>query len=222
MNRDAGPFLYRLAKSVLSRPLHSAYEIDVDGIGHVPDSGGVIVAANHRSFMDSVFLALVVKRPVSFLAKAEYFDHRRTAWLFRATGQIPVRRGSPAAARRALDAALAVLNDGGVVGVFPEGTRSRDGRLHRGNLGPARLAVAAGVPIVPVGLVGTEAVQPPDQRLPRIGLPVGVHLGLPRWPDPEPAERRAHLRALTDQVMSDIADLSDPHYEHHAPALITA
>jgi 1-acyl-sn-glycerol-3-phosphate acyltransferase len=94
--------------------------------------------------------------------------------------------------------------------------------LHRGNLGPARLAVAAGVPIVPVGLVGTEAVQPPDQRLPRIGMPVGVHLGPPRWPDPEPASHRAHLRALTDQVMSDIAELSAQHYEQHAPALITA
>jgi 1-acyl-sn-glycerol-3-phosphate acyltransferase len=213
MERDAeppsaGPVAYRMAKSLLRRPLRSAYEIEVDGTGNLPCRGPVVLAANHRSFMDSVFLALVVDRPLSFLAKAEYFDSRRTAWLFRATGQIPVRRGSPAGARRALDAALAVLNGGGIIGVYPEGTRSRDGMLHRGNLGPARLAIAAGAPLVPVGLVGTEAVQPPGQRLPRLRKSVTVRFGSPIWPDGEPANHRAQLRTLTDQLMSDIADLS--------------
>src|SRR2546426_8538822 len=111
MDRASGPVGYRLAKSLLSRPLRRAYDIRVENDGRVPD-GPAILAANHRSFMDSVFLALVVDRPVSFLAKAEYFDRRRTAWMFRATGQISLRRGSPAGARRALESALGVLAGG--------------------------------------------------------------------------------------------------------------
>src|SRR5437879_12063781 len=125
MDQSPAPVGYRLAKAMLGRPLRSAYDVEVEGTDHLP-AGPVILAANHRSFMDSVFLALVVDRPVSFLAKAEYFDRRRTAWLFRATGQIPLRRGSPSGARRALDEALEVLAHGGTVGVYPEGTRSRD------------------------------------------------------------------------------------------------
>jgi len=142
MDRVSVPIGYRVARGLLSRPLHRAYDIDVEGDARLPD-GPVVLVANHRSFMDSIFLALVVDRAVSFLAKAEYFDRRRTAWLFRSTGQIPLRRGNPAGARRAIDDALGVLDRGGVIGVYPEGTRSRDGMLHRGNLGPARLAAAA-------------------------------------------------------------------------------
>ncbi len=222
MDATAGPLGYRMAKSVLGCTLRAAYDIDIDGIGRLPRTGAVIVAANHRSFMDSVFLALVADRPVAFLAKAEYFDRRRTAWLFRATGQIPVRRGSPAGARRALDAALGVLRDGGIVGVFPEGTRSRDGLLHRGNLGPARLAQASGAPIVPVGLIGTEAVQPPDQRLPRLGKHVTVRFGEPLWPDHQPANPRAHLRDLTEQLMTRIAELCGQQYQQRDSHLVTA
>ena len=162
--------------------------------------------------MDSVFLALVVDRPVSFLAKAEYFDRRRTAWMFRATGQIPLRRGSPAGARRALAAALGVLAGGGVVGAYPEGTRSRDGMLHRGTLGPARLAATSGAPIVPVGLVGTEQVQAPDQRLPRVAKRVTVRFGAPLRLDAQDAKHRAHLREVTDRMMADIAALSGQDY----------
>jgi 1-acyl-sn-glycerol-3-phosphate acyltransferase len=140
VDRAADPVAYRLAKALLSRPLRRFYDIEVEGDARLPD-GPVVLAANHRSFMDSIFLALVVDRPVSFLAKAEYFDRRRTAWIFRSTGQIPLWRGDPRRARRAIDAALGVLARGGVVGVYPEGTRSRDGMLHRGTLGAgARLA----------------------------------------------------------------------------------
>ena len=211
MERASGPVGYRLAKALLSRPLRRAYNIEVDGIGRVPD-GPAILAANHRSFMDSVFLALVVDRPVSFLAKAEYFDRRRTAWIFRSTGQIPLRRGSPAGARRALDAAVGVLAQGGVVGVYPEGTRSRDGMLHRGNLGPARLAASSGAPIVPVGLVGTDAIQPPHRRLPRVGKRVAVRFGSPLRLDPHEANQRTHLRGVTDVMMADIAELCGQEY----------
>lgn len=205
MVRAQDPTGYRVAKAVLRRPLLAAYEISVEGSRQLP-VGPVILAANHRSFMDSVFMALVVDRPVSFLSKAEYFERRRTAWMFRATGQIPVRRGSPSGARQALEAAKGVLDTGGVVGVYPEGTRSRDGRLHRGHLGPARLATASGAPIVPVGLIGTEEVQPPGARLPRLRKKVVVRFGRPRWIDAGGASGAA-LREFTEVVMGDIAEL---------------
>jgi 1-acyl-sn-glycerol-3-phosphate acyltransferase len=217
MDRDPSPVGYRLAKALLSRPLRRAYDIEVEGDDRLPD-GPVVLAANHRSFMDSIFLALVMKRSVSFLAKAEYFDRRRTAWLFRSTGQIPLRRGNPAGARQAMDDALGVLDRGGVVGVYPEGTRSRDGKLHRGNLGPARLAATSGAPIVPVGLLGTDQVQAPDQRLPRLGQQVSVRFGTPIELGQPSAGDRAHLRDVTDGMMADIAGLcGQPYDDHYAP-----
>jgi 1-acyl-sn-glycerol-3-phosphate acyltransferase len=215
MGHVSGPLGYRLAKTILRRPLHRAYDIEVDGIGGIPD-GPVILAANHRSFMDSVFLAAVLERPVAFLAKAEYFDRRRTAWIFRSTGQIPLRRGSPAGARRALEAANGVLSDGGVVGIYPEGTRSRDGRLHRGHLGPARLAATSSAPIVPVGLIGTGDVQAPDQRLPRVGKRVTVRFGSPLRADPK------DVRDVTDRMMADIAVLSGQEYIDRFSELVGA
>jgi len=220
MGRVSGPVGYRLAKALLGRPLRRLYNIEVDG-DRLPD-GPAIVTANHRSFMDSIFLALVIDRPVSFLAKAEYFDRRRTAWIFSSTGQIPLRRGSPGGARRALDAALGVLAAGGVVGVYPEGTRSRDGMLHRGNLGPARLAATSGAPIVPVGLVGTDEIQPPDQRLPRVNKAVQIHFGTPLRLDPHDADDRKHLRHATDALMNDIAALSGQRYVDRQAQLVNA
>lgn len=202
MTRTGNRRGYRVTKSLLSGPMHHAYDIDVDGLDRVP-AGAAILAANHRSFMDSLFLGLVMDRPVSFLAKAEYFEHRSTAWFFRSTGQIPLRRGSPAGARRALDTAGAMLRDGGLIGVYPEGTRSRDGRLHRGHLGPARLALASGAPVVPVGLIGTDQVQGPDQRLPRVRKRVEIHFGEPLRPDPH----TTNLREFTDLIMTDIGAL---------------
>ncbi|MGH9085389.1 MAG: lysophospholipid acyltransferase family protein [Acidimicrobiales bacterium] len=214
MDRVSGPVAYRLAKALLRRPLGRAYDIEVEGDARLPD-GPVVLAANHRSFMDSIFLALVVDRTVSFLAKAEYFERRRTAWIFRSTGQIPLRRGDPAGARRAVDSALGVLARGGVVGVYPEGTRSRDGMLHRGNLGPARLAAASGAPIVPIGLLGTDKVQAPDERLPHVGQPVTVRFGRPIRLDRQAASHRTHLRDVTDEMMADIADLCGQPYDDH-------
>jgi 1-acyl-sn-glycerol-3-phosphate acyltransferase len=204
--QPAAPAVYRLVKAILRRPLHRLYDITVEGRDGLPD-GPLILTANHRSFMDSVFLALVVDRPVHFLAKAEYFDDGRIAWLFRSTGQIPVRRGSPAGARRAFDEADLVLAAGGVVGVYPEGTRSRDGKLHRGKLGPARLAATSGAPLVPIGLIGTDVVQPPGTRFPRIGKKVAIRFGSPRWLDAEAASDRRRLRDATDGLMADVAEL---------------
>lgn len=212
MGQAQGPRGYRLAKAVLRRPLQASYQVNLEGPSDLP-AGPLILAANHRSFMDSVFLALVVDRPISFLAKAEYFDKRRTAWMFRSTGQIPIRRGSPAGARLALDAAGDVLSEGGVVGVYPEGTRSRDGQLGRGHLGPARLASASGAPVVPIGLMGTEQVQLPGQRLPRLGKKVTVRFGLPLWIERRAAGGGAELREFTDLLMADIARLCGQTYE---------
>ena len=222
MDRASDPVAYRLAKTLLSRPLRRFYDIEVEGDARLPD-GPVVLAANHRSFMDSIFLAVVVDRPVSFLAKAEYFDRRRTAWIFRSTGQIPLWRGDPgraprgrrrrhrlARARRAQRRLPVGLARG-----HPAGTRSRDGMLHRGTLGAARLAATSGAPILPIGLVGTDQVQAPDQRLPRTGKRVAVRFGKPVGLRPQSASSRAQLRDATDEVMADIADLCGQPYDDH-------
>ena len=211
MSRRSGPWGYRLAKTMLTGPLSCAYDIEVDGVSNVP-YGPVILAANHRSFMDSVFLALVMDRPVSFLAKAEYFDRPITRWMFQSTGQIPIRRGSPAGARKALDAARDVLSQGGAVGVYPEGTRSRDGMLHRGHLGPARLAASSGAPLVPVGILGTDQVQPPGQQFPEVGKRVAVRFGTPLEVDRPATDASGHLRQTTNRMMTQIAELSGQVY----------
>ena len=204
---------YRLAKVTLSGPLRFAYRVEVEGLNHLPDRGPVILAANHRSFMDSVFLALTSPRPIAFVAKAEYFDHPLTRWLFRGTGQIPLRRGTASGARHALDAASDVLAHGGILGIYPEGTRSRDGKLHRGNPGPARLALKSGAPIVPVGLIGTEAVQGPGERLPHPFRTVKVRFGeARRVRSDDSGAGKARLRGATDQVMQDIAALCGQQY----------
>lgn len=206
------PLLYRMSKAALNIPLHATFRLKVQGLEHVPE-GPAILAANHRSFMDSIFLALTSPRPISFVAKAEYFDHRLTRWIFRHTGQIPLRRGSPTSAREAVAAASAVLAKGGLVGIYPEGTRSLDGMLHRGNLGPARLAAASGAPIVPIGLTGTEDVQRPSERVPHPFRSVGVKFGQPRRVSAiDVATNKQHLRSTTDTIMRDIAALSGQEY----------
>ena len=197
----------RALVAVLGWPLRLAYRLRVEGLHHVPRQGPAILAPNHLSFSDSLFLALVVPRHISFVAKAEYFRARRTGWLFRATGQIPFDRGSGRAAAAALAAAGSVLAAGGVVGVYPEGRRSRDGRLQRGSTGPVRLAAASGGPLIPVGLIGTDRVQPVGRRLPRPFGTVTVRFG-PPIELPGPALGRADLRPATDELMAAVAALS--------------
>jgi 1-acyl-sn-glycerol-3-phosphate acyltransferase len=200
---------YWVLKVLLTPVLRLCWRIRVTGREHLPADGAVILAANHRSFLDSLFLPLVVPRRVTFVAKAEYFDDPRTAWFFRAVGQIPIRREGGGAGDAALAAAAEVLAAGGVFGIYPEGTRSRDGYLHRGHTGVARLAFATGAPIVPVGLVGTDEVLPADRRLPRVGRTVHIRFGAPI-----PVSGRAGpdvdglaLRRLTDEVMYEIREL---------------
>jgi 1-acyl-sn-glycerol-3-phosphate acyltransferase len=205
---------YWIVKALLTPVLRVLFRVRVEGREHIARAGPVILAANHRSFMDSIFLPLVLRRRVTFVAKAEYFDSRKTAWFFRAVGQIPIRREGGSASERALEAAMDVLQDGGVFAIYPEGTRTRDGSLHRGHTGVARLALRASVPIVPVGLVGTDAIQPTDAKLPRLFRSVTVRFG-------EPIDVARHagmlddrlaLRDVTDEVMFEIQSLSGYEY----------
>lgn len=203
--------VYWLLKIVLTPILRCCYRVHVEGREHLPKRGPVIVAVNHRSFMDSLFVPLVIRRRVTFVAKAEYFDTWKTAWFFRACGQIPVRREGGDAAQRALDTALGVLQHGRVFGIYPEGTRTRDGYLHRGHTGVARLALASGAPIVPVGLIGTDVVQATDAKLPRVGVRVTIRFGEPidawRIAQRPGVDERSALRTITDEVMFEIQQL---------------
>jgi 1-acyl-sn-glycerol-3-phosphate acyltransferase len=199
---------YWLMKVVLTPILRVVYRVKVDGREHVPQRGPVILAANHRSFLDSIFLPLVIRRRVTYVAKAEYFDDPKTAWFFRAVGQIPIRREGGSASEGALAAATEVLEAGGVFGIYPEGTRTRDGYTHRGHTGVARLARRTGAAVVPVGLVGTDECQPTDKKLPRLFKTVHVRFGAPIPPEhAAQGDERMALRQLTDEVMFEIVQL---------------
>jgi 1-acyl-sn-glycerol-3-phosphate acyltransferase len=206
--------LYWVIKGLLTPLLRGAFRIKVEGREHLPKKGPVILACNHRSFLDSIFVPLVVRRRVTFVAKAEYFDDPKTAWFFRGVGQIPIRREGGSASERALDSAMDVLHKGGVFGIYPEGTRTRDGYLHRGHTGVARLALRSGAPIVPVGLIGTDEIQPIDSKMPRLFKPVTIRFGAPldcsRFADRE--HDHLALRELTDELMYEICQLCGYEY----------
>ena len=138
-------------KAIITPFLYLLWRVTVEGREHVPTAGPVILAANHQSFCDSFFLPLVIRRKVTYVAKAEYFDSWKTAWFFRAAGQIPMNRSGGDASQRALDTASEVLRGGGVLAIYPEGTRAPDARLHKGKTGVARLSLGCNVPVVPVG-----------------------------------------------------------------------
>jgi 1-acyl-sn-glycerol-3-phosphate acyltransferase len=201
--------LYWVLKGVLTPLVRVGYRIRVEGREHLPKRGAVIVAANHRSFLDSVFIPLLIRRRVTFVAKAEYFDSWKTAWLFRALGQIPLRREGGSASEGALLAARDVLEGGGVFGIYPEGTRTRDGVTHRGHTGVARLALQTGAPIVPVGLIGSDECQPTDKKLPRLFKRVTIRFGEPILPQRYAGREddALALRQMTDELMFEIVGL---------------
>jgi 1-acyl-sn-glycerol-3-phosphate acyltransferase len=212
--RERGPVLYWVIKAILTPILRLFYRLRIEGRDLVPERGPVILAANHRSFMDSLFLPLVIRRRVTFVAKAEYFDDKKTAWFFRGVGQIPIRRGGGSASERALASATDVLEAGRAFAIYPEGTRTRDGRLHRGHTGVARLALRTSAPIVPVGMVGTDEINPIGKKLPRLFRPVAIKFGTPievdRYTGRE--QDRLVLRQITDEVMFEIRQLSGYEY----------
>jgi 1-acyl-sn-glycerol-3-phosphate acyltransferase len=206
---------YWVLKSLLSPIFRLLWRVDVEGRENIPRVGAVVVAPNHVSFCDSLFVPLVIRRRVTFVAKAEYFDSWKTAWFFRAAGQIPMRRDGGTASERALATARDVLNSGGILGIYPEGTRSPDGRLYRGHTGVARLALGCGVKVVPVGIVGTTDVQPRGSNFMRPFRRVTIRFGEPldvsRF-EGESATDPLVLRTVTDELMFEILRLSGQVY----------
>jgi 1-acyl-sn-glycerol-3-phosphate acyltransferase len=206
--------LYHLTRGVLLVLMRTFWRREVRGLENVPRSGPVILASNHLSFIDSVVIPLVVPRRVAFLAKAEYFTGHglRGAFsrlLFTAVGAKPVDRDTQRAAQASLDTALSVLKRGEGFGIYPEGTRSRDGRLYRGRTGVGWLAVASGAPVVPVGLSGTDKVQPVGARFPRPFHMIQITFAEPVRPqDYEGLPAAQSRRAITDTVMDRIAEIT--------------
>jgi 1-acyl-sn-glycerol-3-phosphate acyltransferase len=194
--------------------LRFLFKVRVEGLENVPKGGSVILASNHVSFSDSIFLPLVLKRRVTFVAKAEYFDDWKTAWFFRAIGQIPIRREGGTASQRALDSAREVLVGGGMFGIYPEGTRSPDGRLYKGHTGIARLALQTKAPIIPVAMIGTREAQPIGQVKPNFFMPITVSFGRPLTYEHlgEQVDDRNVLRSITDEVMYELRELSGQDY----------
>jgi len=210
---------YWIMKNIVVGPILLAiFRPWVVGLEHVPKQGGVILASNHLSFIDSIFLPLVVDRPVVFLAKSEYFTGRglkgwATKMFFQATGQLPIDRSGGKASEASLNTGLRVLGEGRVLGIYPEGTRSPDGKLYRGRTGVARMVIEAGVPVVPVAMIGTEEVMPIGTRIPkvrRIGIVFGDALDFSRFEGME--GDRFVLRSVTDELVYDLRELSDQQY----------
>ena len=205
---------YLLARFVLRPLFWLACRPTVTGRENVPASGPVILASNHLSFIDSIAIPLVAPRKVGYLAKAEYWQGTGfVGWLqralFTALGALPVERGTHRAAQGALDTALGVLQTGGAFGIYPEGTRSKDGRLARGKTGVAWLALTADCPVVPVAVRGTDRVQPVGASWPRphrVSITFGEPLTFPEQHGQ--AARGPARRVVTDRVMEAIAELS--------------
>jgi 1-acyl-sn-glycerol-3-phosphate acyltransferase len=205
---------YPVAKAIVKPVCRLLWRIHATGLHHVPESGAAIFCPNHISFFDSIVLPAVLPRRISYVGKAEYMDSWKTKHIFPAIGMIPIDRSGGSASQRALDTAARVLDRGEFFGIYPEGTRSRDGVLHRGRTGAARLALRTGAPIVPVGFRGTDRIQPAGAAVPRpftscqvnIGEPIDVTRYLDRQDD------HLLLRQLTDEVMFEIKRLSGQDY----------
>jgi 1-acyl-sn-glycerol-3-phosphate acyltransferase len=190
----------------------------VEGEDSIPETGAAIFASNHLSFSDSIFLPIVVSRRVTFLAKSDYFTGRGlkgrlTAAFFKGVGQLPVDRSGGKASNAALNSGMKVLRRGDLLGIYPEGTRSPDGRLYRGRTGVARMALEAKVPVIPVAMIGTDKAQPTGKVIPRI-MRVGVRVGKPldfsRYEGME--DDRFVLRSITDEIMYELMLLSGQEY----------
>jgi 1-acyl-sn-glycerol-3-phosphate acyltransferase len=210
---------YWFMKNLVAGPLlKTAFRPWVTGHENIPKSGGVIMASNHLSFIDSVFLPLVMDRRISFLAKSDYYTGRGAkSWLIKnflkATGMIPIDRSGGKASEASLQTGLGVLARGEVLGIYPEGTRSPDGRLYRGRTGVARMILEGGVPVVPVAMIDTEKVMPIGSRLPkvrRIGIVIGKPLDFSRFEGME--GDRFILRSITDEIMYELDRLSGQEY----------
>lgn len=198
---------YAALKAVLGPPLRACARVRNEGLEHVPATGPAILAANHLSVLDSLYIPLVVDRRVTYMAKAEYWESWRTRWFVQAAGHIPIRRGRVASAREALGDAAGVLRSGGLLGLHPEGTRSVDGHVHRGKVGVAMLASMCACPVVPIGITGTADVLPKGALVPRQRVDVVLRFGAPMTIAPDDGRR-----AFMDALMTEIATLSGQRY----------
>lgn len=211
---DKTGVLYPVARALMSPVFGFSWRFEVNGAENLPADGPAIIAANHTSVIDSFFVPAVLPRKITYVGKAEYLDDWKTKHLFPALGMIPIDRSGGSAAQAALDAAACVLEGGEFFGIYPEGTRSRSGQLHKGRTGATRLAMRTGAPIVPVGLRGTREVQPPDAPYPKPFMTIEINFG-------EPVDVAAHAerkedprlyRELTDELMFRISRLSGQNY----------
>ncbi|ERK69911.1 MULTISPECIES: lysophospholipid acyltransferase family protein [Leifsonia] len=210
---------YWLMKYVVVGPiLRGIFRPWVVGVENVPAEGAVILASNHLSFIDSIFLPLIVDRHVSFLAKSDYFTRKglkgwATKTFMKATGQLPIDRSGGKASEASLNTGLRVLARGEILGIYPEGTRSPDGKLYRGRTGVARMILEAGVPVVPVAMVDTAEIMPIGKRLPkigRIGIVIGEPIDFSRFDGME--GDRFILRSVTDEIMYELHALGAQEY----------
>lgn len=211
--------LYWLLKYIFLGPwLRLLFRPEVEGGEHVPDEGPAIIASNHISFSDSIFMPLMVKRKVTFVAKAEYFTGRGlkgflTRMFFAGVGTIPVDRSGGRAAQAAIDTGLRILGEGKLFGIYPEGTRSPDGRLYRGKTGVARLALESGAPVIPVVMLNADEIQPPGKLIPKIKrakIRFGAPMDFSRYAGM--AGDRFIERAVTDEIMYELMTLSGREY----------
>jgi 1-acyl-sn-glycerol-3-phosphate acyltransferase len=207
------PRMYRALRRIIPPMANPYLHVQLEGLEHVPERAPAILASNHLSFLDSIVVPMNVPRPVYFLGKADYWDSWRTRWFFQGTGVVPVNRGGGGRGEDSLRTGVDILNRGDLLGIYPEGTRSPDGRLYRGKTGPVRMALEAGVPIVPCAVDGTDRAMPTGTYRPR-RVPVTVRYGRPldlsRYRD-----RRTDpfvLRSATDELMYEIMMLSGQEY----------
>ncbi len=211
-------FYWVLKTVVLGPILRLLFRPWAEGEENIPETGAAIFASNHLSFSDSIFLPLLVPRRMTFLAKSDYFTGgglkgRLTAWFFRGVGQLPIDRSGGRASEAALRSGLKVLGRGELLGLYPEGTRSPDGRLYKGRTGVARMALEAGVPVIPVAMIDTDKAQPTGTKIPhlvRIGVRIGTPLDFSRYEGME--GDRFVLRSITDEIMYALMELSGQEY----------
>jgi 1-acyl-sn-glycerol-3-phosphate acyltransferase len=211
--------LYQFLKYfVLGPPLKLLFRPWVKGMDNIPTSGPAILASNHLSFSDSIFLPLMTPRRITFLAKAEYFTERGLkGWLkkgfFAGVGQVPIDRSGGRASEDAIRKGLEILRQGELLGIYPEGTRSPDAKLYRGKTGIARMALEAGVPVIPVAMINTFDIQPPGRVVPkimRVGIKIGEPLDFSRYEGM--SGDRFVLRSITDEIMYELMQLSGQEY----------
>lgn len=222
VNSDVQPLFSGAGKAqqrarAVARPVSlRLWDFTFEGRENIPSSGPAILCPNHISFLDSAFLMIHAGRNISFVGKAEYMDSWKTKFLFPMLGMIPIDRSGGEKSQAALVAAEAVLRRGELFGIFPEGTRSRDGMLYKGHTGAARLALKVGCPIIPVGIVGTREIQPPDSIRPRLGLPCAIKFGRPIDVSRYEGRSEDHmvLREITDELMFEIRELTGQEYRN--------